>query len=187
MNQEIDRIFIINYFIKKYNYSDYLEIGIFHGVTFSFIECKNKDSVDIKKDPNCPFEIKYLCSSDKFFEKHITKKYDIIFIDGNHESYQVDIDIVNSLKWLNENGTVILHDCNAPEAEGSGEGTVWKSISKFNCTNNGYTCHVVNVDHGCGIIRKGDQIKHNLSLEQAAMWSNKKLNLISVQEFNTLY
>ena len=183
----MDRIQIINHFIKKYNYKHYLEIGIFHGVTFQSTECENKDGVDPVQNPNCPFIVKYLCTSDDFFENFIKKKYDIIFIDGLHDEHQVDKDIFNSIKWLNENGTIILHDC-YPDWEGAeGEGTVWKSVSKFNCTDNGYACHVVNVDHGCGIIRKGNGIKYWLPLSEAIKWNNKKLNIITWDEFLQTY
>ncbi len=183
----IDRIQIIQHFIDKYHYTEYLELGIFFGVTFQLIKCENKDSVDTEQWKECPFKVKYKMSIDKFFEKECKKQYDIIFIDACHEEEQVDKDLNNSLKWLKENGTIILHDCNAPAPEGSGERTVWRSISKFNCTENGYTCHVVDVDHGVGIIRKGIQEKHKLSIEQSRMWENRVLNLISPEKFLELY
>ena len=180
---------IIQYFIDKYHYKDYLELGIYHGSTFPQIKCENKDGVDIKQYPECPFPVTYICSTDDFFSNHIKKKYDIIFIDALHEELQVDKDLVNSIKWLKDNGTIVLHDCYNPEGwlQWGIEQSAWKTISKFNCTNSKYSCHVVNTDCGCGIVRRGYQEKFKLSLEDSVKWENAKLNLISEEEFKKLY
>ena len=159
------RTHIINYFIKKYNYQTYLEIGT-RDVKRNFqkIKCINKECID-------PFPlnkkgITYVMTSDKAFEsiKQNNKKYDLIFIDGLHLENQVDRDIKNSIDCLTPNGTIILHDCNPPTVHHAGDcfetanklvgawnGTVYKSIVKFNKNN---TCGcVIDTDWGCGIIR----------------------------------
>ncbi len=73
----------------------------------------NGDAVDpvVEVNVRCP-EINYEMTSNEFFalEKIQNKKYDVIFIDGLHETTQVDIDIQNSLKHLNEGGFILLHD-----------------------------------------------------------------------------
>ena len=38
----------------------------------------------------------------------------ILSLDGLHKSYQVKQDIHNSLRYLNPNGYILLHDCNPP-------------------------------------------------------------------------
>jgi len=48
--------------------------------------------------------------SDDFFNNHIKYKYDIVFIDGLHTSYQVTKDIINSINHLNEGGWIVLDD-----------------------------------------------------------------------------
>ena len=40
----------------------------------------------------------------------IIQKFDIIFIDGLHEYDQVKKDIVNSLKFIDEKGFILIHD-----------------------------------------------------------------------------
>ena len=49
-------------------------------------------------------------TSDDFFRDN-KEKFDLIFIDGLHETNQVDRDIENSLKFINKGGTILLHDC----------------------------------------------------------------------------
>jgi predicted O-methyltransferase YrrM len=46
----------------------------------------------------------------KLFAKN-TKKFDIVFVDGLHIEEQSTKDIHNALKVLNENGTIVVHDC----------------------------------------------------------------------------
>ena len=57
-------------------------------------------------------------TSDEFFDflrtNEFDRKYDVIFIDGLHKSYQVKKDILNSLQFLNPKGYIVLHDCNPP-------------------------------------------------------------------------
>ena len=48
-------------------------------------------------------------TSDNFF-KNNKKEFDVIFIDGLHVYEQCRKDIINSLKFLNRNGFIILHD-----------------------------------------------------------------------------
>lgn len=164
---------IINYFINKYGYKTYLEIGTYDiNCNYIYIDCNEKECID-----PAPFNsdnITYLMTSDEAFAKikSLNKKYDIIFIDGLHLESQVDKDIQNSIDCLNTNGTIVLHDCNPPTpihgssshdmaikyTNGEWNGNVYKSIVKFNKNN---TCGcVLDTDWGCGIIRPILQNKH---------------------------
>jgi len=189
---------IINYFIKKYGYKSYLEIGVADGMNMSNVQAGQKVGVD--PTPISPF-VTHPVDSNNFFAKN-SQSFDIVFIDGLHLDAQVDLDISNSLKALNENGTIILHDCNPPTKDHGGEkwvlvdwnGTVWKSIVKQRCTQTDVTVSVVNIDWGCGILRKGKQDVYNKApLETCLTWeyfdANRKelLNLITVEEFRNLY
>lgn len=101
----------VNYIIAKYSYTnpDYLEIGVQYENTIKNVNSKNKDGVD-----PCIYGknqyINYPMLSDDFFEKHISKKYDIIFIDGLHTAYQVCKDIYNSINNLKDGGVIVLDD-----------------------------------------------------------------------------
>ncbi|MDA7478172.1 class I SAM-dependent methyltransferase, partial [Candidatus Pelagibacter ubique] len=52
---------------------------------------------------------KFKMNSNEFFMTN-SKKYDLIFVDGDHSSIQVKIDINNSWKILNKGGYLILDD-----------------------------------------------------------------------------
>ena len=104
------------------------------------------------------------------FEK---RKIDAAFIDGLHEYKQIIRDVNNCLKFLNEDGVIILHDCNPRSAliatpfdllepvkklsewTGAWTGDVWKAIVYFRSINNNLNIFVLDCDWGLGIITKG--------------------------------
>lgn len=95
---EIPRYKVINYLLKKYNLinHNYLEIGVWAGETFKYVNSENKDGVD--PGQYCESEyVNYKMTSDDFYKNKIIKKYDFIFIDGLHTAYQVSKDIKNSI------------------------------------------------------------------------------------------
>ena len=75
---------------------------------------------------------------DEFFKNHITKKYDIIFVDGLHTAHQVTKDIINSINNLNLGGFLVLDDvfphCEREQESldlkktGPQTGDVWKAV-----------------------------------------------------------
>jgi len=127
---------IIFYWANKIKAINYLEIGLRNpDDVFNHIPCKIKHSVDINDE-----FANYTMSSDDFF-KNLEKgnldldenyKWDIIFIDANHLSNYVKNDLFNSLKHLNDNGLIFLHDVLPPnydsQTEYGGCQTAWKVI-----------------------------------------------------------
>jgi len=100
---------IFNWFIERYNYKHYLELGLRKGETYNQIECEFKESIDSDLQYNATHKI----TTDVFFDTvKEDKMWDIIFIDANHEKEFVKRDIINSLKHLNHNGTIFVHDVN---------------------------------------------------------------------------
>ena len=99
------RFDIINHFIKKYNFKNYLEIGVFNGECIEAIDIFHKDGVDPGVEGVVHPKVNYPITSDEFFEliKDEDIKYDIVFIDGLHHSDQVIKDITNSLKHSMDN------------------------------------------------------------------------------------
>jgi hypothetical protein len=203
---------IINSLIKKNQFKNYLEIGVRNpSECFDLIHCINKDSVD----PGEEFQenpVKYKMTSDEFFnlldnnnlDKSSDFKWDVIFIDGLHISTQVIRDILNSLNHLNENGYIILHDCNPPSiyfaredyyVDGKPEawnGTVWKSIYWLRANRNDLSIEVVDTDWGVGIIKKESFQPipfNNVFFEYNQMDQNRKrdLGLITPNEFESKY
>lgn len=160
----MNRIAVINYLIKKFNYETYLEIGVSTGECFENIIIKNKESVDPAIGQYIVAKPTHKMTSDDFFKQN-NKTFDIIFIDGLHHSEQVDRDINNSLLYLNENGTIILHDVNpmselaqrVPRQSKSWNGDVWKSIVRHRLNNKEFGCISVDLlpnDEGISVIKK---------------------------------
>lgn len=188
----ITRTDIINALIYKFGYKTYLEIGVRNpDDNFNSIRISDKEGVD--PAGNC----KHQMTSDEFFSTN-KKIYDIVFIDGLHLDYQVWSDINNSLKYLASGGTIVCHDMNPIKEEhqtpkyngGTWNGTGWKAWADIRMVSGAkLNMFVVDADHGCGIIQRGEQklfpwVNKN-TLNYAFLEENRKelLNLISVQEF----
>lgn len=194
---KLTRSQILNLFIKKNNYKTYLEIGVNTpaqpGYNFENVEIALKHGVD--PAVNTTFKI----TSDEFFEKHINVKYDLVFIDGLHIFEQAYKDIVNSLKWLNKGGTIVVHDCNPTKeitqrrerASDIWHGDVWKAILKLRMEDPNIEIYTVDTDEGCAVIKKGHQklFMAEKKIEDIYRYNffnaHRKdiLNLISVDEF----
>ena len=136
---EISRQSIINSLFKKYNLLNptYLEIGVWTGNTFKYVNSTNKDGVD--PGQYCDSEyVNFKTTSDIFFKEHINKKYDFIFIDGLHTAHQVSKDLYNSIKNINDGGIIMLDDvfphCKREQEaldltkSGAQTGDVWKAV-----------------------------------------------------------
>ena len=148
------RIEIIKKIIKNNNYKSYLEIGCDNDENFSQISIDKKIGVDPLKGGTLRM------TSDEFFSNNKIS-FDVIFLDGLHTYEQTIKDIKNSLKFLNDNGVILVHDCLpkkiwnqiVPRMYGHWNGDVWKAIvhaRTFDYADT-YTCKA---DHGVGMIFK---------------------------------
>ena len=195
---------IINRIIKSKGYKNYLEIGVRDGECFKLIECENKIGVD--PNPTSP-DTTHIMTSDDYFDYFIGEdKFDIIFIDGLHIDHQVDKDIVNSLKCLNEGGTIVLHDCNPPTEEhaleypvftpptnGAWNGTVYLSLIKLRLYKSDVVLKTVDSDWGVGILTRGESKTLDSFPDNSLNWNffneNRKdiLNLMDPETFKSNY
>jgi hypothetical protein len=166
---------LIEYLIKKNNYTNYLEIGCDQNQLFSKVIIDNKIGVDPVSGGNIRK------TSDDFFEKN-NDKFDIVFIDGLHTYEQVKKDILNSVNCLNVNGIILVHDCMpdslgkqaVPRYKMQWNGDVWKAIVDLRQKEDLdiYTCEM---DQGIGIITK----KKNSSL----LSLNKPIHKIKFKDY----
>lgn len=104
----------------------YLELGIAKGACFNKVapHFKSACAVDMNYesyDKVCKVMRKkgnsfYTGTTDDFFEKspEAKKKYNMIFIDANHDYKYVKRDFNNSLEILADNGLILLHDTYPP-------------------------------------------------------------------------
>ena len=190
----MNRTGIINALIKKYKYTSYLEIGVrTPRDNFDRVKCEKKYGIDpnLSIDNYSPPSKGYqMTSNDYFLDLTEDIKFDLIFIDGLHTHEQVNVDIENSLKFLSENGTIVLHDCNPPTAQAerlTANGTVWRAFYEARKKYD-IDAHVIDIDHGCGVIRRGGS-KLVTTLDDSILDFNfldsnrvTVLNLISVED-----
>ena len=157
---------LLNLFVFAHGYKSYLEIGTqYTHKNFDKILCDDKVGID-------PFPLTpttHQVTSDEYFKNIANgRKFDLIFIDGLHHNEQVVKDILNSLDHLNDDGTIVVHDC-LPTTElmqvrddhgGEWTGDVWKAIAFLRITRDDIDIRTYDMDYGCAVIRKGRQIKY---------------------------
>ena len=186
---------LIEYLIKKNNYSDYLEIGCDQDQLFSKVKIKNKTGVDPSNGGNVKK------TSDDFFKDN-KDKFDIVFIDGLHIYDQVKRDILNSVDCLKENGIILVHDCMPdnmskqaiPRYRMVWNGDVWKAIVDLRQKEDLeiFTCAI---DQGIGIIKKNKNssiLKIEKSINKLKFkdyYNNYKeyLRVINLEEFKKMF
>lgn len=155
---------LINKLIEANNFESYLEIGLGRCRHFRAVKAKHKIGVD----PHVSGPDIVTMGSNEFFT-HIDEKLDIIFIDGDHTAEQVENDIINSWKALNEGGYILIHDIDPPTKESQEvpkvsspwKGTVWRAWIGFMKKYPEIDACSTHYDTGLGIIRKheGDSEK----------------------------
>jgi hypothetical protein len=166
----------------------YLEIGVWRGTAFKRITADEKIAVDpafklsarsrrladVKARATHYFETTsdaFFANETAFLEQH---GIDVALIDGLHTYGQVLRDVKNTLRYLRDDGVVVLHDCNPTHpsracpatsyadfraqnhwwnSEWSGD--VWKVIVHLRSTRHDLRVAVLNCNTGLGIIRKG--------------------------------
>ncbi|WP_435114479.1 class I SAM-dependent methyltransferase [Candidatus Pelagibacter bacterium nBUS_36] len=186
---------LIEYLIKKNNYTNYLEIGCDQNQLFSKVLIENKIGVDPVSGGNIRK------TSDDFFKENVNK-FDIVFIDGLHTYEQVKKDILNSVNFLNENGIILVHDCMpdslgkqaVPRYKMQWNGDVWKAIVDLRQKENLdiYTCEM---DQGIGIItnkKNSSVLKLNKPIGKIKFkdyFENYKeyMRVISLPEFKKIF
>jgi hypothetical protein len=172
----------------------YLEIGVSRGEAFRRITADEKIAVDpafklsarsrrlasAKARATHYFETTsdaFFANETAFLDQH---GIDVALIDGLHTYGQVVRDVENTLRYLRDDGVIVLHDCNPAHASiacpatshadflaqnhwvrrttGWGlnwSGDVWKAIVHLRSTRDDLRIAVLKCDFGVGIIRKG--------------------------------
>jgi hypothetical protein len=177
----------------------YLEIGVSRGVAFRCITADEKVAVDPAfrlsarsrrlADAKARATHYFETTSDDFFANETAflaqRSIDVALIDGLHTYKQVVRDVESTLRYLRDDGVIVLHDCNPARAAiacpatsyddvvaqhhwwelahvgghafylGVWSGDVWKAIVHLRSTRDDLRIAVLKCDFGVGIIRRG--------------------------------
>lgn len=112
-----DRGIFIKDIIQQKQYKKYLEIGLSTNprAPYRLIDnVETKHSVDMSIETGADF----IMDSDSFFTNlengsfplDADYKWDVIFVDGDHNAEQVYKDLMNAFKHIADNGVIFVHD-----------------------------------------------------------------------------
>jgi hypothetical protein len=148
-----NRIAVINLLCAGEQVENYLEIGCDANDCFDAVIARNKLGVDPKRGGT------HRLTSNQFFAECGSRKFDIIFIDGDHAYEQVRRDVINSLRHITVGGWIVLHDLfprnwqeeHLPQISRCCLGDVWKlGFELARCRDIDFA--ILKIDHGVGVI-----------------------------------
>lgn len=134
----------ISVFLESINCKSYLELGVFCGESFSIASKVVNYCVGVDKKIRFEYiqkkesDLLYEMTTDDFFAQN-KEIFDVIFIDASHVYEQVKKDFCNSIKVLNSNGFILLHDTDPSEKKYVSEefcGDAYKIVDYIVNTNN---------------------------------------------------
>jgi hypothetical protein len=190
----VNRIKVVQQALDERAKPVYLEIGVSNGLAFRRIAADEKIAVDPVlrlsarsrrlADAKAHATHYFETTSDAFFASQTAflaqRGIDVALIDGLHSYEQVVRDVENTLRYLRDDGVIVLHDCN-PATASIGfpatsyddfrahnrwqsllwltgppwSGDVWKAIVHLRSTRDDLRIAVLKCDWGVGILRKG--------------------------------
>jgi len=142
------------WFLKNANFKTYLNIGIGKGGSFlieTFIQPNLELSIAVDNSSywagdqrssilqkidwlqsNVKTKVEFYDSNSvEWLKNNRDKRFDAIFIDGDHSYDGLKGDLNNALPLLNDNGYIIFHDINSSECPGVVK--IWNEIRNNSC------------------------------------------------------
>ena len=151
-----NRFDLVNYLQMRFHPISSLEITWDDDQRYDIIQWKYETETDIGVDSID--EITFKMMSNEFFRQN-DQHFDLIILHTDHKSAeQVWNDILNSLKTLNEGGTIVLYNLLVLESIENFQES-WKAAIAMRLLPD-YEIIVVDIDGGCGIIRKRPNTHH---------------------------
>ncbi len=142
---------------KKFENCKYLEIGCFDNKAFDTVPLPIDQKIGV--DPLRGGT--HRMTSDEFFKDN-SLFFDVIFIDGLHTYEQCSKDVINSIKFLNKDGIIILHDMlprSKTEETQEYSGDVWKVAVDLSKSRN-IEFIIANVDQGVGLLKTTEETRY---------------------------
>jgi hypothetical protein len=184
----VDRVKVVQRALEGRAKPIYLEVGVAQGAAFRRIAADEKIAVDPafkmstrtrrRVDATARVTNYFETTSDAFFNDQATfleqREVDVALIDGLHTYQQAVRDVENTLRYLRDDGIILMHDCNPGNASVAcpaasyadfraqnhwwninWTGDVWKSIVYLRSFRHDLQIAVLDCDFGVGIVRKG--------------------------------
>ena len=158
---------------KKIENCKYLEIGCFDNKAFDTVPLPIDQKIGV--DPLRGGT--HRMTSDEFFKEN-SLFFDVIFIDGLHTYEQCSKDVINSMKFLNKDGIIILHDMlprSKTEETQEYSGDVWKVAVDLSKSKN-IEFIIANVDQGVGLLKTTEET----SMKDKMEFKTKILEIIKI-------
>jgi hypothetical protein len=171
------RVGIVAAELERFERPSYLEIGVNTGVLFLHVRAAGKLGVDPAArvprwkwlaHPNTLLRGRLIeATSDEFFAcLDPEERFDVVFVDGDHRFEQSLRDVTNALEHLSEDGVILIHDCNPPNAEAASPdsgasaggpwcGDVFKTIVHLRAARSDLRVETLDTDFGIGVVRRG--------------------------------
>ena len=157
----MNRTDVLNGIAAVLDFRRYAEIGVRNPAdNFDKIRCLERTGIDRSMihlpAPGRSWEL-FCMTSDAFFERYPDRRFDLVFVDGNHMAEFVRRDVHNALRAIGDNpqGRVVMHDCNPPDdhhTHGSLCGTVYRAFLECRA-DPALDCSCVDCDYGVGVVR----------------------------------
>ena len=161
----------------RYGYTSYLEICTpITGGTFSLVDKKQfprrarlmyKCAPDFGDGEPVDFSTEAESAEELFADLvRSGEKFDLVFIDPWHTYTSSLRDIVFGLHLIKDDGVLLIHDCNPPNAacaepvfrSGEWSGVTFAAYLDIVLFTRGIYYVTVDTDYGCGIISKADRL-----------------------------
>ena len=187
----MNRMDVLQAFLDQRPNATYLEIGVQRGKVLLHLRAHRKIAVDpdfhisrmrrwiscLNNPSNRAIEY-FEMTSDAFFDQHgeaLRGGIDVAFVDVLHTHEQAHRDVCHVLKHLNDDGVIVMHDCNPisaaaaqfadspddaarlghPEWTGEWTGDVYKAVIQLRAERRDLQTYVLDCDYGLGIVRRG--------------------------------
>lgn len=217
----MNRIDVLQQLLDQRPQATYLEIGVQKGKVLLSLQARRKIAVDpefhisrTRRWASCLTNRSNLANeyfemtSDAFFAQYaeaLRGGIDVAFVDGLHTHEQAHRDVVHVLEHLNDDGVIVMHDCNPisaaaaqfayspqeaarnkiPGWTGDWNGDVYKAVIQLRAERTDLTLCVLDCDHGLGIVRRGKSDSQlELSLEQIAQMTYEEFSLRRTELLN---
>lgn len=155
---------VVNGLLRHTTTKRYLEIGVQNGDCGSRVKACEKWGVDPAPGAGSDRHYHHLRkqASDDFFASLSDQRFGVVLVDGLHHADQVLRDVDNALKFLSDDGFVVMHDCNpqseeaqkVPRTVRQWNGDCWKAVVRLR-ERADIDVFTIDSDFGIGVVRKG--------------------------------